>query len=89
MEERTTTAVVRITPNIKNPRGKLGLKIWAGADEILTNYTFDVYEMLPYLMEMNAWLNELDSKKSDWVVILMKLQSSTIQMNSNCSLIKI
>ena len=63
MEERTTTVVVRITPNIKNARGKLGLKIWAGADEILTDYTFDVYEMLPYLMEMNAWFEDKNCLK--------------------------
>ena len=64
MEGRTST-VVRITPSIKKSQRRTGIKNWAGVDEILTNYAFDVYEMLPYLMEIKAWLNELDSKKSD------------------------
>ena len=65
MEGRTTT-VVRIAPDTKKSQRLTGIyKIWAGVDEILTNYAFDVYEMLPYLMEIKAWLNELDSKKSD------------------------
>lgn len=41
----------------------LFFKWWAGVDEILTNYAYDVYEMSPYLVEMKMWLDEIDGQK--------------------------
>ena len=38
--------------------------IWAGVYEILTNHAYDIYAMSPYLLEMKAWLDEIDAQES-------------------------
>lgn len=63
--EGRTTTVVRNAPAIKKTPYGVFFK-WAGVDEILTNYAYDVYELSPYLVEMKMWLEELDSAKSKY-----------------------